>query len=79
MTTAEEERKLFYRECVAVFVLELLDAFANDTETIEAWLFLPTEQDQVEFRRELECFRSIMQNIELECSKKRDGLAQTAA
>lgn len=79
MLTHYEERKLFYRECVAVLVIELLNAFGEDDQTLDSWLYLPADQDRDGVKKEVDRFRRVMEDIEKECSAKREEATQTAA
>ncbi len=73
--TEERERELYYRECVAIVVVELLHAFGDDDKVLDGWLKLPTAQDRHGVRREIERFRTAMEGIEMECSLKRQELS----
>ncbi len=72
--TDEKEQSLRYRECVAIFVIELLNTFADDNEILNAWLVLPTKQDQEGVKREIDRFRTVMEKIESDCALERDEL-----
>lgn len=74
MLTYTEERKLFYRECVAIVVLELLNSFGDDDNILDTWLVLPTDTDREGVKAEMKCFRDIMSLIELDCSEQRSAL-----